>query len=269
LVKNALSIEQHVSLSKYCLEIGIEYLCTPFSWQAAKDLEKYISPRMYKIGSGELTDTPTLLRIAEFGKPMIVSTGMSEIWEIEETYNALIDLVPTLVLMNCTSAYPPRLGDVRLGVISTLQERFPRAIIGHSDHTNSIYTSLGAVALGAKYIEKHVTVDSSLSGPDQDVSITFDELTELIEGVIIIAASLNKKKELLESEIEIQSWARRSLVYLRDMKAGYFLQADDIWGKRPGTGIPSKNYSQFVGKKLTRDVAENTLLTNQDFESMN
>ena len=265
LVKNALSIEQHVELSNYCKEIGIEYLCTPFSWAAAKELEDAIGPRMYKIGSGELTDLPTLEKIASFGKPMIVSTGMSEIWEIERTYNLLIDKVPQLILMNCTSAYPPTLGDVRLGVISKLQSLFPRALIGHSDHTNSIYTSIGAMSLGAKYIEKHVTVDEDLEGPDQLVSISFSELEKLVDASKIISNSLSAEKTLLESEKPIQAWARRSLVYLKNLNEGEKIKEGDIWGKRPGTGIPSANLNEYLGKTLSRGVSKDTLVSKEDF----
>ena len=266
LERTAFGIKGHVRLKKYCDEIGIDYLCTPFSLRAAQELEEHVNPTAYKIGSGELTDLPTLAEIAKFGKPMIVSTGMSEIVEIDETYNFLIGEVPELILLNCTSAYPPSEKDINLGFIPKMIERYPAAVIGHSDHTPGIYTALGAVAMGARVLEKHITIDHELQGPDEDVSISYDDLASLVEGAKIISNSLGSQKMLLNSEREIQAWARRSLVYTRDLKAGSILTEHDIWGKRPGTGVPSKYYWEFLGKTLKTDVVRNSLLSKEDFE---
>jgi sialic acid synthase SpsE len=130
----------------------------------------------------------------------------------------------------------------------------------------SIYTSLGAVALGSMMVEKHVTIDSNLKGPDDSVSISFHEIGRLVRGVQEIFEGLNSEKRLLESEVPIQSWARRSLVYLRDLPPGSILSRDDIWGKRPGTGIPAKYYEQFVGRTVKRAVKKDTLLNQEDLE---
>jgi len=268
LEKNALTIEQHIELKEYCDSIDIKYLCTPFSREAAIEIEENISPDLYKIGSGELTDFPTLEIVADFGKPMIVSTGMSTIEEIDETYRFLINRVPQLVLMNCTSAYPPSAQDIFLSFIPVMKERYPGVIVGHSDHMPEIYTSLGAVALGAMVVEKHVTIDANLTGPDDGVSITFPEMRRLVAGVNEIYQALNSDKKVLESELPIQKWARRSLVYLQSLDAGTIIRPEHIWGKRPGTGVPSKNYTNFIGKRLTRGVAENTLLRVEDFEDL-
>jgi N-acetylneuraminate synthase len=265
LKRNALSIEQHVEIAQFCIELGIDYLCTPFSYAAAQELEKHVKPWAYKIGSGEMTDHPTLELIAKYQRPMIVSTGMSEFYEIKETHDLLIDKIPTLILMNCTSAYPPKLGDINLGFIRKMISEFPRSIIGHSDHSPEIFTSLGAVSLGARVIEKHITIDESLEGPDQSVSISVDKLSELVKGIREISASLGGEKEVLPSEKEIIQWARRSLVYLKDLPVGSLISTGDLWGKRPGTGVPSKRINDFVGKKLRRSVRANTLLAEEDF----
>jgi N-acetylneuraminate synthase len=265
LKRNALTINQHVILAQFCREIEIDYLCTPFSLKAALELEEKISPWAYKIGSGELTDHPTLVEIAKFNKPMIVSTGMSEISEIRETYDLLIDRVPTLILMNCTSAYPPSPSDILIGFIPEMKSLFQRALIGHSDHSPSIFTALAAVALGAVVIEKHITVDVNLTGPDESVSITVEDLAQLVRGIREISASMSSQKRILESEQEIILWARRSLVYLSDLPAGSILKPGLIWGKRPGTGIPSKYLNQFINRELKRDVKANTLLSEDDF----
>lgn len=266
LVKNALSISQHQEIFSYCQENDIEYLCTPFSLAAAIELEEKIGLPAYKIGSGELTDLPTLEKIATFGKPMIVSTGMSLESEIKNTYDFLISRHVKLILMNCTSAYPPKYSDLNLGYIKNMKDIFPEAIIGHSDHTNGIHSSIIAMAFGAKVIEKHITVDEGLQGPDSSVSITQLQLKELVSISKHINEAIQANKKINESEIEIIAWARRSLVYLNSFKKDHVIKPTDIWGKRPGTGVPSSNYWNFVGKKLTKDVSKNSLLSFEDFK---
>lgn len=264
LIKNALNIDQHVDIFNYCLNKGIQYLCTPFSLAAALELESNLNLPLYKIGSGELTDLPTLEKIATFGKPIILSTGMSLEYEIKESYDYLIERKVKLILMNCTSAYPPNISDLNLGYIKIMQEKFPKALIGHSDHTNEIFSSIVAMAYGAKVIEKHVTIDEQLLGPDSDVSITFSQFRQLSEASKIIERSISTEKILHESEKEIQKWARRSLVYLSEFKKGHVIQSGDIWGKRPGTGIPSKKYWDYLGRVLKTDVKKNTLVSDED-----
>jgi N,N'-diacetyllegionaminate synthase len=261
LVRNALKIEQHVELNKFCEEIGIQYLCTPFSLKAAQELEESISPIAYKIGSGELLDHPTLLEIAKFGKCMILSTGMSTVDEIQSSYQLLENHSSGLVLMNCTSAYPPKYSDIHVSFTREMLDLFPKAIIGFSDHSPGLETSLAAFTLGARVIEKHVTISHDLSGPDSEVSIGFDELETLIHMMGNLSLALKAKKEIHESELEIRNWAHRSLVFMRDMKAGEVIEYGDIWGKRPGTGVPSRNMSEFLGKKLVHDVCLNDFVT--------
>ena len=265
LVKNALSISEHVELEKYCRNIGITYACTPFSLTAAKELEATVSPGFYKIGSGEMLDFPTLEEVAKLGKPMIISTGMSTVDEVDEMYNFMATRATHLVLMNCTSAYPTRPEDMHLSFISEMKKRYPKAIIGHSEHSRANHFSLAAVAMGARVIERHVTIDESLSGPDADVSLTFPQLKEFIEQVRELSVALNVPKVIQEREHEIREWAHRSLVYLADFEEGHIVAEKDIWGKRPGTGIPSRHRADYIGKTLKRSVKSDTLLTDDDF----
>jgi N,N'-diacetyllegionaminate synthase len=267
LLRNALSIDQHVELSRFCGEIGIQYLCTPFSLVAAVELEEAISPPAYKIGSGELLDHPTLLEIAKFGKCMILSTGMSTIEEIQSSYELLENHSAGLVLMNCTSAYPPKYSDIHISFTKDMYSLFPKAMIGFSDHSPSLETCIAAFTLGAKVIEKHVTISHDLAGPDSEVSIDFESLEQMIEMIRNLSSSLKAKKEIHESEVEIRKWAHRSLVFMRNMKAGEEIQYGDIWGKRPGTGIPSRFMPQFLGKKLVQDVEMNDFVTFQSIET--
>lgn len=265
LKKYALTLEQHVELKKYCESIGIQYLCTPFSWKAAQELNE-IGVEAFKIGSGEMTDIPTLKRIASFGKPMIVSTGMSTFEEIDRTYKLLRYMNVPLVLMHCVSEYPPVYQDINLKVISQMIERYPEAIIGHSDHTPDLFTSFAAVALGAKVIEKHVILDKRQPGPDQSVSIDFYELATLVEGIRKIESAMGNEKIIHEKEKQIRKWAFRSIVSLKDIKAGEVITEDMIWSKRPGTGIPSYFMDKIIGAKAKRFIPANTLLSWDDIE---
>jgi N-acetylneuraminate synthase len=167
--------------------------------------------------------------------------------------------------MNCTSAYPPKPEDVHISFISEMREKFPKAIIGHSDHTSGIETTIAAFCLGAKVFEKHVTVSHELTGPDSDVSLDFSQVKSLIQMLNNLDKSLKATKEIHQSELEIREWAHRSLVYLRELPKGHVVSDKDIWGKRPGTGVPSYRYQEFIGKTLNRDVNANTLISENDF----
>lgn len=262
---HALTLDQHVELMNYCKKIGIQYLCTPFSLKAAYELNE-IGVDAFKIGSGEMTDIPSLVKIAELGKPMIISTGMCTVDEIERTYQALIKTEIPLIFTNCLSEYPPKYEDVNLGVIPKMREYFPEVVIGHSDHTPDLYTCFGAVAVGAKLIEKHVILDKRTPGPDQSVSIDFDDLYHLVDGVHKVEAALGCEKRVHDAEDPIREWAFRSIVTRCPISKGQTITHDMIWSKRPGTGIPSHRMEEIIGKKATVNIGENVLLKESDFE---
>ncbi|MDB0049843.1 N-acetylneuraminate synthase family protein [Pseudomonadales bacterium] len=260
LVKNALSLDQHIELKGYCDEVQIQYMCTPFSYKAAEELNRENLLDVIKIGSGEMTDIPSLLKMAKFGKPMIVSTGMCTFDEIEDTYSSLIDAGAQLALTNCVSEYPPVYEDINLHVINRMQEKFGSAVIGHSDHTPSLYTCFGAVMLGAKIVEKHVIINKLTPGPDQAVSIDFNELRQLVDGIRILEAASGDIKEIHERESDIRAWAFRSIVSCCTITKGTTITEDMIWSKRPGTGIPAKLMGEIIGRVAAKDISENVLL---------
>lgn len=260
---HALTLDQHVELMKYCKEIGIMYLCTPFSLKAAYELNE-IGVSAFKIGSGEMTDIPTLQAIAKLGKPMIVSTGMCNMEEIKGTYDALVEAGAEFAFTNCLSEYPPKYEDVNLGVIGRMREEFPEAVIGHSDHTPDLYTCYAAVALGASIIEKHVILSKQTPGPDQTVSIDFQDLYRLVDGIRKIELASGAEKVVHKNEEGIREWAFRSIVSLRPIKAGEVITQDMIWSKRPGTGIPSKQMPEVIGRTAVRDISQNVLLKWED-----
>ena len=263
LKRNALSLDDHKKLSSHCDSIGITYLCTPFSYKAAMELMELDVPG-FKIGSGEMTDIPSLIKIAELGKPMILSTGMSTLDEIDQTYNALKDKAKSLALMNCVSEYPPVYEDINLNVINVMQERYSKATIGHSDHTPDLYTCFAAVALGAKIIEKHVIIDKKTPGPDQSVSIDFMELKSLVDGIRKIELASGNEKSVHAKEEQIREWAFRSIVTIKDIKSGDIFSEDNLWTKRPGTGIPSAKLPDVLGKVAKNSIKANTLLKEED-----
>lgn len=263
LKRYALTLDQHKELMDFCDEIGIQYLCTPFSLKAAQELNE-LGVAAFKIGSGEMDDIPTLKAIAKLGKPMIVSTGMATMGEIKRTYDVLAEEGIEFALMNCLSEYPPCYEDVNLGIIEQMQSKFPKAVIGHSDHTPDLYTSFAAVAKGAKIIEKHVILDKRTPGPDQSVSIDFFELRQLVDGIRKVEAALGSEKKVHSSEKGIREWAHRSVVSLVDIPVGATITQEMIWSKRPGTGIPSYRMDEVIGKVAKRDIEANTLVAWED-----
>lgn len=263
---HALKLEDHIELKKYCDEIGITYLCTPFSYKAACELEEVGIAYAFKIGSGEMTDIPSLKRIAEFGKPMIISSGMCTLDELDRTYNALKDTGVPLAFTNCLSEYPPVYEDVNLGVLKEMKKRYPDVVIGHSDHTPDLYTCYAAVAYGASIIEKHVILNKMTPGPDQTVSIDFMELHDLVDGCQKVFKSLGNEKKVRPKEEDIRQWAFRSIVTTCEIKEGTIITQDMIWSKRPGTGIPSWKMDTVIGKTAKRNIDRNVLLKETDFE---
>jgi len=265
LKKHALTLKQHQLLKDYCEKLGITYMCTPFSYKAAEELQG-IGVSSFKIGSGEMTDIPSLKKIASIGKPMIISTGMSTFKEVDETYDQMVKSGTDFALMHCISAYPAAYEDMNLVVIKKMLKRYPKAVIGHSDHTPDIYTCFAALTLGAKIIEKHIILDKRTKGPDQSVSIDMTELKDLMEGIRKIEAALGTKKKIHDKEKQIREWALRSVVAVKEIKQGTKITRDMVWSKRPGTGIPAKRMDEVLGRAAKRRIKKNTLIRWEDLE---
>lgn len=273
LKKYALTLDQHTELKKFCEEeVGITYLCTPFSYQAAAELNS-LGVGGFKIGSGEMTDLHSLLRIADFGKPMLVSTGMCEWEEIDRTYHALRGKNTPLALLSCVSEYPPVYEDINLDVITKMQARYPEAVIGHSDHTPDLFTCYAAVTLGAKIIEKHVILDKTQPGPDREVSIDFEELTELVDGIRKIEAARGSERKVHVKEAAVRTWAFRYAVPRIALAKGTTLTSemidtDQLTTKRTGQprGVRSHQLPEVVGRTLNRELAANEPLLWADLD---
>ena len=259
LERTNLSIDEHIRLKKLCEQLGVLYLCTPFSRDGA-DLLEEIGVDFYKTGSGEMTNLPLIEHIAKKGKPMIVSTGMSEVEEIEDTVNLVKSIGTPLLITHCTSAYPCPYERVNLGLIPVYRERF-QIPVGLSDHSRGIYTSLGAVAMGAAVIEKHFTLDKMQKGPDHPSSIEPYELGELVKGTRAVFEAMGSEKKIYDEEQQIIAWARESVVTETDIKAGEIITENMVWVKRPSPGpdvVPAKDLKKIIGSKVVRDIPKDS-----------
>jgi sialic acid synthase SpsE len=256
-----LPVEQHRALKMLCESLSIHYLCTPFS-AAAADILDQMDVLAFKTGSGELTNIPLQLHIASKGRPMIVSTGMALVEEIQETVDALKRTGVPLVLTHCVSAYPCPYTRVNLGNIPRYRQLFD-VPVGLSDHSLGIYTSLGAVALGACVIEKHYTLDKLQKGPDHAVSLEPYELGELVKGCRAVFEAGGAVRHIFPEEEPIIAWARESVVSVRDIPKGATITNDMVWVKRPSPAqgaIPAKDLPKVIGKVAQADISKDRQL---------
>lgn len=247
-------------LDRYCRQRGIHFLSTPFDEESADFLAQLGVPAM-KIPSGELTNLPLLERVAGYGKPMIVSTGMSTLEEVRTAVEAIRGAGGRqIILLHCTSSYPAIPADANLRAMRAMAEAFDLPV-GYSDHTVGVEVALAAVALGACLVEKHLTVDRTLPGPDHRISAEPDELAALVRGIRTVEQALGHgRKEPVPAEAEIAAVARKSLVAACDIPSGARLTEALIAIKRPGTGLSPAMRSALIGRSSKQHIPEGTLL---------
>lgn len=258
--------EEHAELKRYCDQVGIQYLCTPFCIGASDVLET-VGVDGYKTGSGELTNLPMLRHIAKKGKPIIVSTGMSTIDEIDDVVAVLKEEKVPFVLTHCLSEYPASYEHMNLGLIRTYAARYG-CHVGWSDHATDWNGVLAAVALGARVIEKHMTI-RSLHGPDDLVSLDPAQFADMVKAVRAVERALGDTRSVSEKEEEVRRWAHHSVVAARPIKAGEVFSRENLVPKRPGAGIPASYLDarydgKLLGKRAARDLSKDTLLTWED-----
>ncbi|WP_026513898.1 N-acetylneuraminate synthase [Butyrivibrio sp. LB2008] len=259
LSKLLLSYEDFIEIARYCCEVGILFLSTPFDIDSIHFLNDM--QNIWKIPSGEITNYPYLVEIAKTGKKVILSTGMAEMQEIESAINVLRDNgTKDITILHCTTEYPAPIEDVNLNAMKTIEKQFGYEV-GYSDHTKGIEISLAAVALGATVIEKHFTLDRNLPGPDHKASIEPAELKAMIDGIRKIELALGSpKKKISEAELKNRDVARKSIVAKRKIKVGELFTEDNITTKRPGTGITPMKWCEIIGTKANRDFEEDELI---------
>ena len=252
--ESALTLEQTKYLKNLTEELGMIYMSTPFSREAANRLQS-LGVSSYKIGSGECNNYPLIEHIAKFGKPIILSTGMNSIESIRPAVKIFKKYNTPFCLLHCTSMYPTPYDKVRLGALQEIKDEFPEAVVGLSDHSLGIYTCLGATALGASVLEKHFTSNKSWPGPDIEISIDPQELKEMINGSKAIHQSMGGTKSILPEEQPTIDFAYASVVTIKNIKKGELLTNENIWVKRPGTGeIPAKKFEDLIGKVVNHDL---------------
>ncbi|MFH1822210.1 MAG: N-acetylneuraminate synthase family protein, partial [Patescibacteria group bacterium] len=216
---------------------------------------------------GECNNYPLVEHIASFNKPVILSTGMNNIESIRKSVEILEKYKVPYAVLHCTSMYPTPYNKVRLGALTELQNTFPKAVIGLSDHSIGNYTCFGAVALGASILEKHFTSDKSWPGPDIALSIDSAELKDLIIGVVSIHEALGGEKNILPEEKGIIEFAYACVVTIKEIKKGEEFSKDNIWVKRPGTGeIKAVEYDKILGKTAANDIEKDKQLRYSDIE---
>ena len=252
MVRCALSYDDEYCLKEYVENKGMLFLSTPFSRAAANRLES-MNVTAYKIGSGELNNYPLLEHVADYGKPMIVSTGMNDIVSISKAVGIMERKGVPFALLHTTNIYPTPAHLVRLGALIELQHAFPGVITGLSDHTTSNYACLAATALGACILERHFTDRKNRKGPDIVCSMNTRELSELIYASSLIAQMRGGRKVAAIEENPTIDFAFATVVAITDIKAGSSLSRDNIWVKRPGIGsFSAEEYESLIGKVVSR-----------------
>jgi N-acetylneuraminate synthase len=264
LTRTALSREAHYELRDRAANRGILFLSTPFSREAADFLDT-LGVQAFKTGSGELTNLPLQQHIARKGKPMIISTGMSTPEEIDRTVQVVRAEGVPFALMHCTSTYPTPYEHVQLGCIGWLQALYG-VPVGFSDHTLGSFMAFAAIAGGANLFEKHFTISRSLPGPDQQGSMEPAELQELVRGIRAIERARGTTKQIQPGEQEVRNMALHSVVSLRDIAPGATITTEDVWVKRPGTGIPARQLGEVVGRVAKVAIPGDRLIAWQDLE---
>jgi N-acetylneuraminate synthase len=258
--KLELSPEAHRELRSYCQERGILFMSTPFDKGSVDFLDELGVP-VFKIGSGEITNWPLLKHIARKGKPIILSTGMSYLSEVDEAVRVIRSAGnDQLALLHCVSNYPADPADANLRAMDTMAIAF-QLPVGYSDHTPGIEVPLAAVALGARVIEKHFTLDKGLPGPDHHASLEPSALVALIRGIRIVETAMgNGVKAPQQSELDMRITARRSLIAEQELPAGTILKEGDLGAKRPAIGIHPRYSAKVIGMTIQHPVPRNSPL---------
>lgn len=259
-----LPFEDFILLKKYCEEKQIDFISTP-DGKDSLDFLNSIDVSKIKIGSTEVTNYPFLQRVARLGKPIIFSTGMSTLGEVERAVNILNDNgTCSIVLLHCTTDYPTEYEDVNLRAMITLNNAF-QVPVGYSDHTAGVEAAIAAVALGAVMIEKHITLDRHMPGPDHKASMPPNEFMEYVRCVRNTEVLLGdgKKEPTARERITMQQ-VRRSVLAADHLEKGTILTEDMICLKRPGTGIAPEYVPILLGRRLKRDIEKEEIITWDD-----
>ena len=238
----------------HCNQIGIDFLSSPFDEESA-DLLDSLGMVAFKIPSGEITNHPFLKHVALKRKPVILSTGMSSLGEVEEAVDIFnLNGTPRLTLLHCITEYPAPYGEINLNAIGTLREAF-KLDVGYSDHTPGIEIPLAAVALGATVIEKHFTLDNTMEGPDHRASLNPDDFRRMVLSIRNVEQAMGDGiKRPAPCEVKNKAIARKSVVAAITIKNGEIISLDKLSIKRPGYGVQPKDIEKIVGQRVNRTI---------------
>tara|TARA_B100000809_G_C15108206_1_gene519555 strand:- start:592 stop:1608 length:1017 start_codon:yes stop_codon:yes gene_type:complete len=268
LKKLELDRETHNILIDYCAQKNVKFLSTGFDLESL-DLLNELNIDIFKVPSGEITNLPYLEKVASFGKPVILSTGMCDMQEVQQAFNVIIDngiRKDDITILHCNTEYPTPMQDVNLNAMLTIQKELG-VKVGYSDHTLGIEIPTAAVALGAIFIEKHFTLNRQMEGPDHKASLEPDELTQMVSAIRNIEKAMgNGIKTPSSSEQKNINIARKSIHINKDLKANHTLTQNDLIMMRPGDGISPMDSNTIIGKKLIKTLSQNHKLKNKDLK---
>ena len=255
----------HETLIEYCKQKDIQFLSTAFDHDSIDLLDEFNIP-FFKIPSGEITNLPYLRHIGKMGKPIIMSTGMSTLDEVRNALNVLIESgaeKEEITILHCNTEYPTPMEDVNLNAMLTISDELG-VKIGYSDHTHGIEVPIAAVALGARIIEKHFTLDRGLAGPDHAASLEPEELKAMVIAIRNIEKAIGDGiKKPSSSEKKNISSARKSIVAKMSIKRGELFTEKNLTVKRPGTGISPMEWDEYMGKNANKDYELEDLISNE------
>lgn len=262
LKKLELSHEQHMELIGYCREKGVKFFSTAFDFESMDYLAS-LHLGLWKVPSGEITNYPYLKKIADYQEPVIISTGMSTMEEIQAAMKVLTDnglRKEQISVLHCNTEYPTPMTDVNLSAMKEMCRQLD-VVIGYSDHTQGIEVPIAAVAMGARIIEKHFTLDRSLLGPDHKASLEPDELKAMVTAIRNIEQAIGMgHKTVSASERKNKAVARKSIVAARDIKKGELFTEENLTVKRPDSGINPMRWPEIIGKRAVHDFNEDELI---------
>ncbi len=259
--------EQWAGLAEHARRKGLIFLSSAFSFEAVELLEELDVPA-WKVGAGEISNLPLIRRMAETGKPVILSSGMSDWDELDAAVNCVRQAGAKVAVLQCTTAYPCPPEKLGLNVIEQLEDRY-HCPVGLSDHSGTIYAGIAAATIGGRIIEVHVAFSRECFGPDVSSSITISELSRLVEGVRFVERALNNpvdKTDMAKGMTDLRLTFGKSVVARRDLPAGHVLTINDLALKKPGTGIAPSRIHELIGKKLAAGVKTDQLLSETDFD---
>ncbi len=248
-----LSVDEHRELAAYCEKKGILYMCTPWDFRSVEVLEDF-GVKAYKVASADLTNLPLIEKLTATGKPLILSTGMSTANEVQEVVNFLNEKKSDFVLLHCNSTYPAPFHDINLNWMYSLKRI--HSVVGYSGHERGIAISLAAVAMGATVIERHVTRERSMEGPDHAASLEYKEFLELVKGIREIEAGLGTDalRNLSQGEMINRENLGKSMVAARNLPNGHTITAEDVKVLSPGQGLSPLYFKKLLGRTLNREM---------------